>query len=219
MKLSDLGVKCAGITVCCVVLSAMSFVSCGPTPDPEQGRASIASVIEYSPESDVLVLSYSTSGGMIAPADATPRLRIYGDGRALVHFPEHSPRAGDYVLQLTNEEMAALLESLSLKGVMTFDADAIKREIGNAVNARRGPRAGAVVSDDLTTHIELRLQRYRPAGSSQAPMTDFRQTVSWYALGADARQYPEVESLQALAAAESELRNLATRDSLRPLEP
>ena len=156
---------------------------------------------------------------MISPPDTTPLLRIYGDGRALVHFPDSSARAGDYVIQLTNAEMAALLESLSQKGVMTFEPDAIKREIGNALRARSGPQAGAVVNDDVTTHIELALERYRPADSSQTPMIDFRRTVSWYALAADARQYPEVESLQALAAAERELLNLAMRDDLRPTGP
>ena len=219
MKLRDQGLNGAWVAVGCVATCAMVLVSCGPTPDPEESSASSKAIIEYSPESDRLVLSYGTSGGMMAPADATPLLRIYGDGRTLVHFPDASQRAGDYVLQLTHEEMTALLESVSVKGVMTFDADAIKREIGNAVNARPGPRAGAVVSDDVTTQLELQLERYAPAGSSQAPVTDFRQTVSWYALRADARQYPEVETLQALAAAERELINLTMRDDLRPIEP
>lgn len=220
MKSYALAAKCAAIAICYVLLCAMAFVSCGPALDPEKSTGSSASIIEYAAESDVLILSYGTSGGMIAPADTTPLLRIYGDGRALVHFPDSSARTGDYVLQLSSKEMAALLESLSRKGVMTFEPDAIKREIGNAVRARSGPRAGAVVSDDVTTHIEVQLERYRPADSSRAPIiTDFRRTLSWYALGADARQYPEVEALQAMAAAERELLDLAMRDDLRPTEP
>lgn len=222
MKLYALGPRWQ-VVICCVLLCAMAFVSCEPPLEPEESTDSSASVIEYSPESDALVLSFRQTGGLIHSPDAPPLLRIYGDGRALIHLPAGSRRAGDYSLQLAQSELADLLESLSDRGVMTLQPDDISTKIKEALEERakiqRGPAVRRMIVDDVTTVFEIRLERYAAAGSQAPPQADFHSAFSFYALQQSAKEFEEVVELQQLAAAERELLRLATREDAVPIRP
>ena len=236
MNLNALDIHRTAIAGFCALLCSMAFASCGPTIDPEQAIDSSglaiepdetidsgASVIEYATASDRMVLSFRQTGGLIDSPDAPPLLRIYGDGMALIHFPAGSRRAGDYSLQLTHSELADLLESLSEKGVMTIQSDDISRRIQETLAARAeaqgGPVTRLMISDNVTTVIEIHLEEYAPAGSLGPSKAPFHSMFSWYALQRNANEFREVDELQQLAAAEKELLRLATRDDMEPTEP
>jgi len=201
----------------------MGFVSCGPAVDLEEGSNSSGPVIEFATKSDAMVLSFRQTGGLIDASDAPPLLRIYGDGRTLVHLPASSPRGGDFSFQLSHDELADLLKSLSDRGVMTLQPDDISTKIKEALEERakiqRGPAVRRMIMDDVTTVFEIRLERYAAAGSQAPPQADFHSAFSWYALQQSAKEFEEVVELQQLAAAERELLRLATREDAVPIRP
>lgn len=211
------------IAVCCVILSAAAFVSCGTAVDVEEGADSSAPVIEFATKGDALILSFSQTGGLIDSPDAPPLLRIYGDGRTLVHLPASSRRGGDFSFQLSHGEFTDLLVSLSDKGVMTVQPDDISTKIKEALEERAQSKSGSAVRrmimDDVTTVIEIHLEGYAAAASQAPPETNFHSAFSWYALQQSAKEFEEVVELQQLAAAEQELLRLATREDAAPIQP
>jgi hypothetical protein len=135
---------------------------------------------------------------------------IYGDGRALVHYPRYMKRAGDYMVRLAQPELDGLLRSLVDRGVAGFDEAAARRGKRDAEAARRtsqatgGGQTVTVAADTSTTVIELRLE-------------GVQRRIAWQGLREDARRYPEITSIQDLAAAEGELRALMERPDLEKL--
>ena len=59
--------------------------------------------------------------------DDTPLLRIYGDGRVLVHFPVYMRRAGDYGLRLDSTELDGLLQTFVQGGWLISPSSACAR--------------------------------------------------------------------------------------------
>ena len=223
MKLYAPIARHSAIAVCCVMLSAMAFMSCGTAVDVEEGADSSGPVIEFATKSDAMVLSFRQTGGLIDSPDAPPLLRIYGDGRALVHLPASSPRGGDFSFQLSRGELADLLESLSDKGVMTLQPNDISTRIKDALEERakiqRGPAVRRMIMDDVTTVFEIHLERYAAAGSQAPPQARFHSTFSWYALQQSAKEFEEIVELQQLAAAEQELLRLTRPEDAVPIRP
>ena len=70
------------------------------------------------------VIEYSLRHHMLADHDHVPLLRVYGDGRLLVHRPAYMKNAGDFALQLQQAELAELIRMLADKGILDFDVTA-----------------------------------------------------------------------------------------------
>ncbi len=174
----------------------------------------------YHPDGESPVIRMDLDVGIRTQSQPTPFLRIFGDGLLLVHYPAYRQNAGNYRLQLGEDELRALLVSLSQKGLMTFEAPAVK---DRKIAADRAERDRAVAegrqveltyrSDDTLTIIDLALDSYKPTGETTAT-PNFRKRISWYAVVWDARRYPDIEPLQDLAAAVAELLALASRTDL-----
>ena len=170
--------------------------------------------LEFSPDSATLVLSYHVIQHMLEGRDPTPLIRIYGDGRVLVHYPVYMQRAGDYELQLTRQELRQLLVSMAQQGVVDFNpenAAAEKRAVMQQL-AQRGEVA--YVSDAAETVMDIRLTRYKPAGGFTTSL-NLQKTVRWNNVAQEARLFPTLSSVGGLANAERQIRGLLDRNDLR----
>ncbi len=151
--------------------------------------------------SDVVVLTFDVEHDMIAEPTLLPLLRIYGDGRAQIHVPPYMHGAGEYVRELGRDELLRIVQSMADDGLLAFDAEAMRAE-RNAVLRNRGVLYH--VSDDTHTQIDVRLERL---GSK----SDVTRTVRWTNIYNDARTFPNMKQIQALAELERELFEIVTR--------
>ena len=174
---------------------------------------------EYPRGADTIVVQLSRAGG-ITDADETPLLRIYGDGRALVHFPAYMRQAGDYALQLGDGEMEDLISALVESGLMEFDPAVTSSQL-RALQASQRDRAvqrgqpGTLSfrSDETTTSIEVRLERYRPARGNAEVFNPMKR-ITWRGLQSQAERFPEIPQLDRLAGVERRLLNMTERPDL-----
>jgi len=176
-------------------------------------------MVEYSDDPRTVVVSYTHILGEIGSADQGPSVKIYGDGHMVVHYPPYMKKAGDYTLELTQEEMDRLLRSLIAKKVMQFDAQAVRRS-KLETEAPTGTSLPTLYSesDAPTTVIEIRLTRYISAGSFAQEILNVDKKLSWTGLRSDAKRYPNVEAIQDLLAAEQELQALMKHQNLKKIK-
>jgi hypothetical protein len=204
-----------------VALTVCGVASAAPLPDP--ARAGSAPVIEPDRRPETVVLTYREVLGEIGHADRGPTLTVFGDGRMVAHYPAYMKRAGDYERRVTPAELDALLGSLAAKGVLEFDAPAV-RGAARASLAAAHARARAAnapielfeASDASTTVIEVHVDRYRPATGARE-VRGLAKRVAWTALRTDAQRHPDVPALRDLAAAEQELRALREHPGFAPV--
>jgi hypothetical protein len=186
--------------------------------DPGQTET-FAAIAEYARDPGTVVIHFTETLGEIALPEGGPSLRVYGDGRAVVHYPRYMKRAGDYRVQLSQEEMDRLMRLLVDRTVLEFDPKAARRAKQNAAAARRAAGEPAFyVSDASTTTVEVRLDRYKPRGLGRPLARDVHKTISWHGLRPEVRQYPEIESIRNLHAAQRELRAILKRPDLVKVE-
>ncbi len=224
--------SCATVIVWLATASIAAAQGAATVPDP---GAAAPLAFDYPRDPAVVVVSLTEELGALEVFDPGPSLRIYGDGRLVVHYPEYMTRAGDYELRLNRTEMDPLLRSLLARRVVEFGADAVRRSKRDVVAVRRAPAAtrapgqgeerAAVyaIFDASTTRIELRLDRYRPASPAgavavQAEQRNVEKEIVWYGLRADAEHYPEIAEIQDLEAAHVELRAFFDRSDLMRIE-
>lgn len=186
-----------------------------PPAAPGGARASFA----YSGDPATVVLSFTEILGAIEDPDPGPSLRVYGNGRVVVHYPAYMQRAGDYTLQLRRDEMQGLLGSLLEKEVVEFDEAATRRSVREAAAAQRaGSGEFFAVFDASTTEIGLRLDRYTPPPGRGPERLGVEKRISWHGLRAHARRYPGVAAIQRLAEARREMVALMEREDLAKIE-
>jgi hypothetical protein len=176
----------------------------GPDAGQEGARATFA----YSRDPNTVVLSFTEFLGAIEDPDPGPTLRVYGDGRVVVHYPPYMARAGDYEFELSRAEMEGLFRSLIEKEVVEFDEAAARRSVRETA---AGPAELFAVLDASTTQIDLRLDRYKPAAGRGPERLGVEKRISWYGLQAHARRFPGAAVIQKLAAARGELVALRER--------
>jgi hypothetical protein len=151
----------------------------------------------YARDAGTVVASLTEVLGEVGDADAGPSVKVHGDGRADVHYPRYMKRAGDYVVQLSPNELDALVASLVDDGLLDLDPQAVRSAQRQTLRLSAAPVL-VVTADAPTTIIEIRTGR----GARR---------IVWNGLREDARQYPNVSALQNLAAAEQRLRAVMER--------
>jgi hypothetical protein len=170
---------------------------------------------EVSLSPDVVVLQLSEEVG-IRDADRTPLVRLYGDGRVVVHFPAYMRRAGDYELWLPEEDVQRLV-GMAVDG-LPFDAAAPESEVLAIETAERNDGLIVDVSDAATTILEVRFERGRTGGVTEDVRDGFTR-VAWTGLVSDALVsdvpgFGDVVALRNLAAVQSELLALVDHPDL-----
>ena len=187
------------------------------------GPAAAQSTFQASADPTAIVIQLSQDVG-IRDTDRTPLLRVYGDGRVLVHYPVYMRRAGDYTLQLTPAELNALLTTFVDGGLVEFDRGLVERQMRQVQRSRQeavrqagGQPALTTRSDETLISLDVRLDRYTPvAGAARENVVT---SIVWAGVQADATEFPELGSLQNLAAVERALRALTERPDLTRVAP
>ena len=209
-----------------ILATVAGLIAVAPAPAQTGPAAPGVASFSWDENPAAVVISYRDVWAELADQDPTPLVRVFGDGRVLVHHPDYTPRAGEYELWLEPAELDSLLVSLLDKGLATVEPAALRRakasvELGRwqaALAADRSPEL-FMVADDSTSVFELHLTGYRPvgaAGAAGAALTnsETHRSFSWRGLATDAERYPEIEAIQRLRAAEIELRALVERGDL-----
>ena len=180
-----------------------------------------AQIATWDRDPEALLVSYQDIWGELANQDPTPLIRIFGDGRVLVHHPVYTPKAGEYELWLEPTELEILLLSLLAEGLATFEPKSVESLKGSEERRRWEAALDAgelpelfMVADDSTSVFELHLTGYQPAGAASISR-EVHRTIAWLGLRTDAERYPEIAPLQQLRVVELELRALLERDDLR----
>ena len=124
-----------------------------------------AAYFYFPSDPEYLILSYSYHLPTIPP-DPTPRVRIYGNGRVVVHRPLYKSSPGDFELQLSNDELDELLRSFEACGWFEATSQSIKM-LQNSAREERLKAAGSTPAwfDIGTTEIALHLEEYAASGN------------------------------------------------------
>ena len=166
---------------------------------------------EVSSSPDIVVLQLSEDVG-IRDADVTPLVRVYGDGRVAVHFPDYMRRAGDYELRLPESTVQELVQT-AVDTLLPFDPTATESEVLALETAERDDGLIVDVSDGATTIIEVRFERYRPEGATE-DIRDGVKRVVWTGPADDAGRFRDIPALQDLARIQRQLLALTDHPDL-----
>ena len=189
-----------------ITLAASSLAEIGSAAAPPAHFA-------WNRDPAAVVVSYREIWGELAEQDPTPLIRVFGDGRVLIHHPVYTSKAGNYEMWLQPAELENLLSSLLANGLATFEPRTVEslkqsKEQGRlkAALAARKPTEVFMVADDSTSVFELNL--------TAVSSGELQRKISWSGLGTDAEKYPDIEPIQLLRAVEIQLRALLERDDL-----
>ena len=191
----------------------------------EQTKENTEPILEYARDASTIVIQVvtwsATSRG--DPDDATPWMRIYGNGRVLVHRSTKPKGERSYETWLSNAEMGELLRFLYDHGAMEYEYGVVKKKVrevalqsrialpdGNFKHTRGG------ISDGTHTIIEISLTSFRLADTAEPAQSDFTHRTGGYALAYMAKEYPEVEEARKLAAVERKFWELTRSRDLKP---
>ena len=168
-------------------------------------------VFAFPADSDMPVISYSSTPEMLGDPDTSPRIQVFGDGWVWVHYPVYMQKAGDYELYLNPGEVRQLLVAMS--GVFDFDVNAVGLSL-KAIKDAQELSDGRLSyrSEDNVERFEVLLGSYQ--SDPGAPGRAINMDLSWRNIAADARDYPQLDELQKLNSAMHSLRALLSRDDL-----
>ncbi len=196
------------LSVAMIAVAAAGAAATAATPD---GRAAF----DYRRAGDTVVVSFSETDG----AGGRLTLALYGNGRAVVRRPGSASEPHERTFQLTDDEVYAVVSALVDDGIPFLDADGARTAKRAALEVRRTARAAHALpiatppAGDVTTTIEIHLERYQAAHARTFTRVDRR--VTWTGLDADARAFPEIPAIQTLAAVRKELLALTERHDAR----
>ena len=181
---------------------------------PVPASAQLSFDISSSPNAVVLQLREDVG---IRDADDTPLVRIYGDGRVAVHFPDYMRRAGDYELRLPEDTLQELMQAAA-GSILSFDSAVTESRVRALETAERNDGVVVRVSHRTTTILEVRYEQYRPAGAA-VDIRDGVKRVAWTGLVSDAERFRDVTALRDLAGIRRQVRALADHPDLEAVAP
>ena len=168
-----------------------------------------SSDFSYSEASGAVVVRYTRTPGELAGPDTSTTVTVYGNGRVIVHYPPFGARRGDYEMTLSKAELDELVATLVYNDMVEYDAKAVATE-RQAITVANNTRF-YVADADIST-FEIGLTSYSLSGAPTRINVQRQVTVS--ALQAEAQQFPGIQSLVDLAAAERHLLKLVSNANL-----
>jgi hypothetical protein len=99
-------------------------------------------------------------------------------------------KAGDYQMQLDEDELVELIQSLSANGVLEFDDRKVKKSLRDKKKQQRAKGQLHAISDAVVTVIDVRLDEYQK-NSFASPVKKFHKQFKWTNIEHDARRYPK----------------------------
>jgi len=190
----------------CLAAGILATALISAVPNATAMAGNPVPTFDYPRDPAYLVLQYTHTYDMIENQDTTPFMRVYGDGRVLIHYPAYMKRAGDYQLQLSDAELQNLLTTLDNAGLLSLTAQA-GESVQSQINATAAGQALHEVSDDTKTIIETHVSRISPKLKSG----QINNRVVMSNVEAMALKHPGIPELRAMAAAEQHLQAL-TKD-------
>ena len=181
-------------------------------------QAFAESVFDYPRDPEFVVIEFTHVEDMLEDADPTPLLRIYGDGRVLVHYPAYMKRAGDYEMRLTDANLQQLLLSLEQKNIFNLSSARVT-QLKQQAAVRRFEQTKKLTkrSDSIHSIVNIKLGTYIPA-TTGVTQTNFAQRVSLKNLKWNTKIYPEVAELRSAADAEVELSKFLNHPELKKIK-
>lgn len=194
--------------------------ACAPDRPASDGapRGSFGYETEPPPGGEEPLLELSYEGGMIKNPDPTPFVRVYPGGRVLVHYPAYMKKAGDYELQLGDEELEGLLASFADEEVLTAESE----ELNAMASSLRAEGEMVERPDDhgVAAVVKIQAESFTPAGREEPTMLGIDQRLVLEDMPpADAEVDPRFRPLTELARGVRALESLADRPDLERVEP
>jgi hypothetical protein len=166
----------------------------------------------YTRAADQPILELSYEGGMIADRDPTPYIRVYGDGRAVIHRPVYMKDAGEFELQLSPEELENLLATFAQPQLLTLEPGRLAA-MAAEVQAEAGP-VELPGDHGVTANVDVRLERVAPDTAGAPALLDVDRRISLPTAAVEAGARAPIEPLQDFAAGIRQLEALAERPEL-----
>ena len=155
-----------------------------------------------------LLLSYTQVHDMIAEPDKVPLLRLYDDGRVLVHYPMYMKKAGDYEQYIPAAEAMNLVAYFENGSLADFDRATLQEQKQRMEALRRATdKTLYYISDDTHTVFQL-----YPEDAER------KRTITWTNLQWDNRRYPQITELEELANLESVLQGMMNDPDLEKIQ-
>lgn len=146
-------------------------------------------------------------------------VRVYGDGRVVVHQPAYMRKSGVFEMWLSKTELDALLLEVT-PVLLAFDEPAVRtmKQESEALLRLQAEAAGEpsvfVVTDAEISLFYLDVESYRPAGASTTADALPAFVRQWRGLRYDAERHEGVGPIQDLKRAEDRVRALCDREEL-----
>ena len=140
------------------------------------------------------VIHYQQNIQMLSGIDDRPSLKVFGSGRVVVHFPVYMKKSGDYEMQLDDEELVDLIQSLSSNGVMDFDKNKVKSNVQSYKNELRKKGVFYEVSDAVETVIDIRMDEFQKNNKTKNIKSFYKQ-FKWKNIEQDATRFKDVSEV------------------------
>ena len=72
--------------------------------------------IDYPTDPATIIIDYQRDHHMLADKKGAGSIKVYGDGKTIIDFPEYMKKSGTYELYLSDAEIQALLQRLTNNG-------------------------------------------------------------------------------------------------------
>lgn len=169
------------------------------------------STVNFSPLPTAVIIEYTLEHDMLVQQDTQPLIRIYGDGKVLVHYPVYMKKAGDYEMQLTRNELQLLLRQIVQDGILEYKA----ADVHQAMRVHDKARADLYQESDISySKININLQSYIDGKKLQL-IPVLATSVRVGNLVSQARRYANISALQGVAQTEKRLHTLLDHNKLR----
>ena len=134
------------------------------------------------------VVHYQQNIEMLSKVDDMPSLKVFGNGRVLVHYPVYMKKAGDYEMQLDEVELVDLIRTLSANGILDFDEEKVKQKKQVLEKAFKAKGQFYEISDAVETIIDIKLDEYQKNKASKK-IKNFHKQFKWKNIEHDAVRY------------------------------
>jgi hypothetical protein len=203
-----------------LVCPLLAVLCWGATAAPAQQRTVNAGEVRLALPEDAtaLLVEYDLVDGLAGKVGNRPRVRVFADGRVLVHQPSYRVDAGDWELHLSAGELDELMRRIVAAGVLDFDAETVSAaKVRQATSrAEAGPRRVFIVADGPVIRLAVDFGTLRDATGRELGAA--RAAVSWANVQHEAARYPGVAALRGLAEVDRLLAELSERPDRRRVE-
>ena len=144
--------------------------------------------IDYPTDPAIVIIDYLRDHPMLADKKGAGSIKVYGDGRTIIDFPEYMKKSGTYELYLSDAEIQALLQRLTNNGHIGAPEQVPK---GNAKVVTQ------TSSDHSSSKLNLHLSTTAAQSSAEVFSNDINEHPALSTPGIDTEiEKPLIEILQ-----------------------